>query len=109
VREVAASIPPAARHALISAYQVGFTTTFNHLMSIAMWTALIGAVAALALVRQRDFVPSYATAPDTPPADTVPAPSPAPAPAPAPAPVAPAAVPAVELPSPEFPPTAATR
>ena len=60
VRQVAASIPSAAaRHALINAYQVGFTTTFNHLMSIAMWTSLIGAVAALALVRQRDFVPSY--------------------------------------------------
>jgi hypothetical protein len=87
VREVAASIPAAARHALISAYQVGFTTTFNHLMSIAMWTALVGAVAALALVRQRDFVPSYSTAP-------VPTP---------------AGLPAVELPSPEFPPTAATR
>jgi EmrB/QacA subfamily drug resistance transporter len=67
VRQVAASIPVAARHALINAYEVGFTTTFNHLMSIAMWTALIGAVAALALVRQRDFVPSYSAAPDTPP------------------------------------------
>jgi EmrB/QacA subfamily drug resistance transporter len=100
VREVAASIPAAARHALISAYQVGFTTTFNHLMSIAMWTALVGAVAALALVRQRDFVPSYSTAPDTPPADPGLATAPVPTPA---------GLPAVELPSPEFPPTAATR
>jgi EmrB/QacA subfamily drug resistance transporter len=101
VREVAASIPvAAARHALISAYQVGFTTTFNHLMSIAMWTALIGAVAALALVRQRDFVPSYSTVTDTPPADPGLATDPVPIPA---------SLPGVELPSPEFPPTAATR
>jgi EmrB/QacA subfamily drug resistance transporter len=64
VREAAATIPiGAARHALISAYQVGFTTAFNHLMSIAMVVSFIGAVAALALVRQRDFVPSVAPAP----------------------------------------------
>jgi EmrB/QacA subfamily drug resistance transporter len=64
VREAAASMPAAVRHSLLSAYQLGFTTTFNHLMSIAMWTSLIGAVAALALVRQRDFVPSYAPGAD---------------------------------------------
>jgi EmrB/QacA subfamily drug resistance transporter len=61
VREVAASLPDAVtRHALVHAYQVGFVGTFNHLMTIAMWTALVGAIASLALIRQRDFVPSIA-------------------------------------------------
>jgi EmrB/QacA subfamily drug resistance transporter len=60
VREAAALIPSAAaRDTLINAYRIGFTTTFNHLMGIATATAFIGAVGALALVRQRDFVPSY--------------------------------------------------
>jgi EmrB/QacA subfamily drug resistance transporter len=63
VREAAASIPGPARHALISAYQIGFTTTLNHLMAIAAVIAGIGAIGALALVRQRDFVPSYSPAP----------------------------------------------
>ncbi len=50
----------AVRHALLSAYQAGFTTTFNHLMAIATVVALVGSLGTLALVRQRDFVPSYA-------------------------------------------------
>jgi EmrB/QacA subfamily drug resistance transporter len=103
VRHVAASIPgSSARHALIDAYQVGFTTTFNHLMSIAMWTSLIGAVAALALVRQRDFVPSYSAATDTDAAPTKPRLTPASIPIPA-------EIPVVEVPSPEHPSTTATR
>ena len=64
VREAAASIPvPAARHALLDAYAAGYTSTFNHLMAISTVVAFVGAVGALVLVRQRDFVPSYA-APD---------------------------------------------
>ncbi len=59
VRQVAAALPSGARHTLISAYQVGFTTTFNHLMAIATIIAIVGAVGSFALVRQRDFVPSY--------------------------------------------------
>ncbi len=59
VRQVAASIPTAAsRQALVSAYQDGFASTFNHLMAIASVIALIGAVGCLFLVRQKDFVPS---------------------------------------------------
>ena len=59
LRGTAALIPvAAARNAVVNAYTVGFTTTFNHLMSIATVVAFIGAVGALALVRQRDFVPS---------------------------------------------------
>ncbi len=61
VRQAAATLNDgAARRALISAYQQGFTATFNHLMAIATVIALVGSVGTLALVRQRDFVPSYA-------------------------------------------------
>ncbi len=57
VRGAAGSIPvPAARHALLQAYQVGFSTTLNHLMVIGAIVAFVGVVAAIALVRQRDFV-----------------------------------------------------
>ncbi len=60
VHQVAASIPNlAARHALVEAYRVGFTSTFNHLMAISAVVSLIGGIGALVLVRQRDFVPSY--------------------------------------------------
>ena len=59
VRQAAASLPsPAGRQALLTAYQDGFASTFNHLMSIAAVIALIGAVGCLFLVRQKDFVPS---------------------------------------------------
>jgi EmrB/QacA subfamily drug resistance transporter len=61
VRQVATSIPtPAGRQALVSAYQDGFASTFNHLMGIAAVIAAIGAVGCLFLVRQKDFVPSIA-------------------------------------------------
>jgi EmrB/QacA subfamily drug resistance transporter len=64
VRAVAAAVPdPAARQALIHAYQVGFTATFNHLMIITTVVSLIGAIGALVLVRQRDFVPSEPVTP----------------------------------------------
>jgi len=56
---VAATIPvPAARHALLTSYQVGFTSTFDHLMGIAAVVAMVGAIGCLFLVRQKDFVPS---------------------------------------------------
>ena len=59
VRQVASSIPDlAVRHALLSAYKVGFTSTFNHLMSIAAVVSLIGGVGALVLIRQRDLYPA---------------------------------------------------
>ena len=60
VRQAAGSVPTAAgRDALLHAYQVGFTSSFDHLMGIAAVIALIGAVGCLFLVRQKDFVPSY--------------------------------------------------
>ena len=59
IHEAAASIHSVGvRDALVSAYRVGFTSTFNHLMIIATVIAMVGAVGSLALVRQRDFVPS---------------------------------------------------
>ncbi len=93
VRQAAASIPDrAARTALLDAYRAGYTTTLNHLMVIAAMIALVGAAGCLALVRQRDFVPSHAAGDggdgagdgaDRSPADPdvpgVPAPAPAPA------------------------------
>jgi EmrB/QacA subfamily drug resistance transporter len=61
IRQAAASVPTSgARDALIGAYRVGYTTTFNHLMVIAAAVAFVGALSALAFVRQRDFVPSIA-------------------------------------------------
>ncbi len=61
VRQAAASIPAeAGRHALLSAYQTGFVSTFDHLMGISAVVAMVGAVGTLILVRQKDFVPSIA-------------------------------------------------
>jgi EmrB/QacA subfamily drug resistance transporter len=57
VHEVAQQIPvPAARTALLDAYHQGFSTTLNHLMVLAAIVAFVGAVGALTLVRQRDFI-----------------------------------------------------
>jgi EmrB/QacA subfamily drug resistance transporter len=57
VQAAAQHIPFAgARAALVSAYHQGFSTTLNHLMIIGAVVAFVGAVSALALVRQRDFV-----------------------------------------------------
>jgi predicted MFS family arabinose efflux permease len=57
VQQAAQHIPFAgARDALLSAYHQGFSTTLNHLMTIGAVVAFVGAVGAVALVRQRDFV-----------------------------------------------------
>jgi len=62
VQAVASSIPvPAARHALLSAYHVGFSTTLNHLMDIAAVVAFVGVLCGFLLVRQSDFVVPTAT------------------------------------------------
>jgi EmrB/QacA subfamily drug resistance transporter len=66
VRSVARSIPSnAARRALLQAYRGGFTATFDHLMVIASVIALLGSLGAFVLIRQRDFVPSYAARGDS--------------------------------------------
>jgi EmrB/QacA subfamily drug resistance transporter len=57
VQQAAQHIPLAsARNALLDAYHQGFSTTLNHLMIIGAIVAFVGAVSALVLVRQRDFV-----------------------------------------------------
>jgi EmrB/QacA subfamily drug resistance transporter len=57
VREAAAAIPSApAGAALLHAYRVGFSHTFNELMVIGAVISLVGALFAFVLVRQRDFV-----------------------------------------------------
>jgi hypothetical protein len=57
VHAAAQRIPvESARQALLSAYHQAFSTTLNHLMVIGAIVAFVGAVSALVLVRQRDFV-----------------------------------------------------
>ena len=69
VRQAAACHPlQAGRNALLTSYQAGFTSTFDHLMGIATVVALVGAVGCLFLVRQKDFVPSHGEGEWKPPA-----------------------------------------
>ena len=71
VHQVAAAIPSAeSRAALLNAYRSGFSSSLNTIMLIGAVIALIGSIGAFALVRQRDFVPSFAPSAE-------PAPSPA--------------------------------
>jgi EmrB/QacA subfamily drug resistance transporter len=61
VHQAASAIPVAAsRQALLQAYRVGFSGTLNRLMLIGAVIAFIGCIGSFVLVRQRDFVPSYA-------------------------------------------------
>jgi EmrB/QacA subfamily drug resistance transporter len=61
VRAVITTLPSqAARIAVLQAYRVGFSATLDRLMIIAAVIAFIGAVGSFVLVRQRDFVPSFA-------------------------------------------------
>ena len=65
VREAAAGLPSSAsRAALLDAYRVGFSSSLNTIMFIGALIALVGSIGAFLLVRQRDFVPSYAPAPE---------------------------------------------
>jgi EmrB/QacA subfamily drug resistance transporter len=56
VRQLAGHIPTTARATLLHAYQVGFSTTLNHLTTIAAIIAFVASVGAFLLVRQRDFI-----------------------------------------------------
>jgi EmrB/QacA subfamily drug resistance transporter len=62
VHHVIAAFPVAQRLAVSRAYRAGFSSTLDHLMLISSVVAFIGAVAAVGLVRQKDFVPSQAAA-----------------------------------------------
>lgn len=73
VRQAAAAIGDGGvRRTLVGAYQSGFATTFNHLMAISTVVALVGSIGTLFLVRQRDFVPSYAGEASAPAAGSAP-------------------------------------
>jgi uncharacterized protein YciW len=63
VRAIAATHSASASRILLHAYAVGFTGSFRDLVTIAAVLAFVGALGALVLIRQRDFVPSVATAP----------------------------------------------
>jgi len=61
VHQAAAGLPAGAyRDALLNAYRVGFSSSLNSIMEIGAVIALIGSIGAFVLVRQRDFVPSFA-------------------------------------------------
>jgi EmrB/QacA subfamily drug resistance transporter len=60
VRQAMQTMSAPAQSALLAAYRVGFSGTLNELLHIAAVVALLGAVLALVLVRQKDFVPSFA-------------------------------------------------
>jgi hypothetical protein len=64
VRAIAVATHSAsASRVLLHAYAIGFTGSFRNLVTIAAVLAFAGALAALVLIRQRDFVPSFAAAP----------------------------------------------
>jgi EmrB/QacA subfamily drug resistance transporter len=61
VRAIAAATHSASvSRVLLHAYAVGFTGSFRDLVTIAGVLAFVGALGALVLIRQRDFVPSVA-------------------------------------------------
>jgi EmrB/QacA subfamily drug resistance transporter len=62
VSKLLGGLSPAARSALHHAYRVGFTEAFSTILTIGGMIALVGAVLALVLVRQRDFVGAGAPA-----------------------------------------------
>jgi MFS family permease len=76
VRQAMEAMPGPAQSVLLAAYRVGFSGTLNELLRIGAVVALLGALLALALVRQKDFVPSFAgdgaraAAPSTPDASS---------------------------------------
>lgn len=70
VSKVFHSLSPAARTALSHSYRVGFVEGFDTILIIGAAIAFVGAVLALVLIRQRDFVTSHApteTAPESAP------------------------------------------
>ena len=59
VRTAVRHWPASQAHALMSAYRSAFSSSLDHLMLVATAVALAGAVLSYALVRQRDFVPTF--------------------------------------------------
>ena len=63
IRSAVVHLPPAQAHAVLFAYQSGFSSALNLLMWIGAGLALAGALCAFWLIRQRDFVTAEAPAP----------------------------------------------
>jgi EmrB/QacA subfamily drug resistance transporter len=61
VRHLAAGLPGPVRTTLLHAYRVGFVDALTSILLIAAAVALVGSIAALALIRSRDFVASHAS------------------------------------------------
>jgi len=59
VHPIAQKLGPAARASVLHAYRTGFTGALTSILLIASGIALLGAIAAFALIRSRDFVSSY--------------------------------------------------
>jgi hypothetical protein len=57
-----AHLPAAQSDAVLAVYRTAFSGTLDHLMAIGAVLALVGSIAGFALVRQKDFVPSFAPA-----------------------------------------------
>jgi uncharacterized membrane protein AbrB (regulator of aidB expression) len=55
IRQASAGLAAGPRHALETAYRIGFATTLSHLMLIAAGIAAAGSLAAFSFIRQRDL------------------------------------------------------
>jgi EmrB/QacA subfamily drug resistance transporter len=58
VSQIAGTLSPGARTALIDSYRVGFTDAFTDILIVGAVLALAGSLLAFALIRSRDFVAS---------------------------------------------------
>jgi EmrB/QacA subfamily drug resistance transporter len=56
VNQIAHTLSPSARSALVNSYRVGFTDAFTDILIVAAVLALVGSILAFILVRSRDFV-----------------------------------------------------
>jgi EmrB/QacA subfamily drug resistance transporter len=70
-KQLAARLSPAGGRALVHAYGVGFADALTTILWIAAALALVGAVAAVVLVRSRDFVAGGSAAPAAAPAAAI--------------------------------------
>jgi EmrB/QacA subfamily drug resistance transporter len=59
IRQVARTLPAAARSGLIGAYRVGFTSAFTDILIIGGVLAFVGSALAFLLVRSKDFVSAH--------------------------------------------------
>jgi EmrB/QacA subfamily drug resistance transporter len=58
VSQIAGTLSPGARTALIDSYRVGFTDAFTDILIVGAVLAFVGSLLAFALIRGRDFVAS---------------------------------------------------